>query len=97
MARLRVEVQAGDGVRAYSLFVDGLPARMDPDHRGEAVCTGRCGDGSSHSLLYSFNGAPGSTLIVTLLCDTQIVFRLGELRIGDGGPGWRAGREAFAI
>jgi hypothetical protein len=97
MAKLRVEVRVGAGVHGYSLYVDGLPASMAPGHRGEAICTGRCGDGSSHALLYSFIGAPGSTLTVTLLCAARVVCRLGELRIGDGGPPWRAGREAFAI
>ena len=92
MAKLRVEVRPGAGLLGYSLFVDGLPAAMDGDHRGEAICEGRCGDGSSHSLLYSFNGAPGATLSVTLRCPERIVCRLTELRIGDDGRPWRAGR-----
>jgi len=97
MAKLRVEVRPGAGVLGYSLFVDGLPAAMGRAHRGEAVCDGRCGDGSSHTLLYSFNGAPGSTLSVTLRCAARIVCRLTDVRIGDRARPWRAGREVFVI
>lgn len=97
MATVRIEVRSGPGVRGYSLFVDGLPAAMDADHRGAAACAGRCGDGSSHTLLYSFNGAPGSWLSITLSCSGRIVCRLAELRIGDTGSPWQAGRVAFVI
>ena len=97
MAKLRVEVRPGAGVRGYSLFVDGLPARMDGAHRGEADCEGRCGDGSLHALLYSFTGAPGATLLVTLRCAVTIVCRIDSERIADTGPPWRAGREVFVI
>jgi hypothetical protein len=97
MARLQVEVRFGAGVRGYSLFVDGLPATMDSAHRGEAVCAGRCGDGSLHALLYSFNGSPGATLSITLRCAVSIVCRIRAEREGEGGPPWRAGREVFVL
>ncbi len=97
MATVGIEARPGSGVFGYSLFVDGLPATMDSVHRGEAACAGRCGDGSSHTLLYSFNGAPGSRLGITLRCAGQIVCRLADLRIGDSGPPWQAGRIMFVI
>ena len=96
-ATVRIEVCPGAGVRGYSVFVDGMPATLDSDHRGEATCAGRCGDGSRHTLLYSFNGAPGSTLGITLRCAGRILCRLGELRIGDTGPPWRAERVQFVL
>lgn len=96
-AIVRIEVRPGAGVRGYSLFVDGMPAAMDPAHRGEAFCAGRCGDGSRHTLLYNFNGAPGSTLGITLRCAGRPLCRLGELRIGDTGPPWQAGRIMFVL
>ena len=97
MAWLQVEVRPGDGVGGYSLFVDGVPAAMDRGHRGEVVCAGRCGDGSIHALLYSFTGAAGSTLSITLRCAASIVCRLRAEPIAELGPRWRAGREMFAI
>lgn len=97
MARLRVEVRACAGVRGYKLFVDGLPAAMGADHRGEANCAGRCGDGSPHALLYTFTGDPGGTLSITLRCAAAIVLRLAAGPIPEGGPPWRAGRELFDL
>jgi hypothetical protein len=97
MARLQVEVRPGTGVGAYSLFVDGLPATMDSAHRGEATCAGRCGDGSLHTLLYSFTGSPGATLSITLRCALRIVCRIRAERDGEDGAPWRAGREEFVI
>ncbi|HET9638676.1 MAG TPA: hypothetical protein VFP12_05680 [Allosphingosinicella sp.] len=97
MATVRIEVRPGAGVRGYSLFVDGMPATMDSAHRGTVICAGRCGDGSRHTLLYSFNGAPGSTLRVTLSCAGLTLCRLGDLRIGDSGPPWQAGRIKFVL
>ncbi len=96
MTRLQVEVRAGAGVRGYSLFVDGMPATIGPDHVGDAVCAGRCGDGSRHALLYSFTGAAGATLSVTLRCAGRIVCRVCEA-VGETGKPWRAGREVFAL
>jgi hypothetical protein len=96
-ATVRISVCPGPGVRGYSLFVDGMPATLDPAHRGVAACAGRCGDGSRHTLLYNFNGAPGSTLGITLSCAGRILCRLGELRIGDTGPPWQAGRFMFVL
>jgi len=97
MAKLGVEVNPGGTVRNYSIFVDGVPPEMGTDHRGESLCSGRCGDGSRHTLLYSFNGAPGSTLRVTLRCAGRILCRLGELRIADTGRPWHAGRVTFVL
>ncbi len=97
MARLRVEVQAIAGVRGYALFVDGIPAAMGADHRGEASCAGRCGDGSRHALLYSFTGDPGGTLSITLHCAAAIVLRLVAGPIPEGGPPWQAGRQPFDL
>ncbi len=97
MARLRVEVNPGVSVRGYSLFVDGLPVAMGAGHRGEAICEGRCGDGSAHALLYSFTGAPGGTLAITLSCAADIVCSLVAEPIPEGGPPWRAGREPFDL
>ena len=96
-ATVRILVCPGPGVRGYSLFVDGMPATLDPVHRGAATCAGRCGDGSRHTLLYNFNGAPGSTLGITLSCAGRILCRLGELRIGDSGLPWQAGRLMFVL
>lgn len=97
MARLRVVVRPGAGVGGYSLFVDGVPAAMDRSHRGEVVCGGRCGDGSIHALLYSFTGAAGSTISITLRCAASIVCRLRAEPIAELGPPWGAGREMFAL
>ncbi|MET1110572.1 MAG: hypothetical protein ABWX67_03500 [Allosphingosinicella sp.] len=96
-AIVRIQVCPGPGVRGYSLFIDGMPATLDPVHRGAASCAGRCGDGSRHTLLYNFNGAPGSTLAITLSCSGRILCRLGELRIADTGPPWQAGRTLFVL
>ncbi|HYJ83375.1 MAG TPA: hypothetical protein VEW26_11120 [Allosphingosinicella sp.] len=96
-ATVRIEVRPGAGVRGYSLFVDGMPATMDGRHRGAAACAGRCGDGSRHTLLYNFNGAPGSTLAITLSCAGRILCRLVGLRIGDDGRPWQAGRVTFVL
>lgn len=94
---MRIEVRPGEGVRGYSLFVDGMPATTDSAHRGRAACAGRCGDGSRHTLLYSFNGAPGSTLDITLSCEGRVLGRLGGLRIGESGPPWQAARIMFVL
>jgi hypothetical protein len=96
-ATVRIEVRPGAGVRGYSLFVDGIPATMDSAHRGQASCAGRCGDGSRHTLLYSFNGAPGSTLAITISCGGRILCRPRELRIGEAGPPWQAERLTFVL
>ena len=96
MARLQLEVRPGVGVSAYSLFVDGVPATMGAGHRGEASCSGRCGDGSRHSLLYSFTGAPGATLTIALRCRGRELCRITAAPVG--APGVRgAGRELFEI
>ena len=97
MARLRVEVRPGPGVSGYSLFVDGVPAAMRPDHRGEASCAGRCGDGSCHALLYSFSGAPGATLDIVLLCRDREVCRVAGARIAEGREQRAAGRRLFDL
>ena len=97
MAKLEVEVRPAAGVGGYSLFVDGVPAEMGADHKGEVGCAGRCGDGSLHTLLYSFSGSPGATLSITLRCALTIVCRIRAETKGEGGPPWRAGREAFVI
>lgn len=97
MASLRVEVRPGAGVRGYSLFVDGIPAAMGIDHKGEASCSGRCGDGSAHALLYSFTGSPGATLSITLRCALSIVCRVRAEWEGDDGASRQAGREMFVI
>ena len=83
MARLQIEVQPDAGVRGYSLFVDGLPVTMGEGHRGEASCDGSCGDGSSHALLYSFSGAPGSSLTVVVRCGGREVCRIAAARIAE--------------
>jgi len=97
MTRLQVEVLPGPGVCGYSLYVDGLPATMRGHHRGEVVCAGRCGDGSPHALLYSFSGAPGATLAITVRCSTHVVCGLRSEIVGTAGSRSRAGREVFAI
>ena len=97
MARLRVEVRPGVGVRAYSLFVDGVPATMGAGHQGEAHCTGRCGDGSHHSLLYSFTGDVGATLTVVLWCREREVCRVAATLTAQPGPPRSAGRRLFEI
>jgi hypothetical protein len=84
MARLQVEVRPGAGIVGYSLFVDGVPVTMGAGHRGEASCAGRCGDGSRHALLYSFNGAPGAALSIVLRCRARPVCRV-EARIPESG------------
>jgi hypothetical protein len=97
MAWVDIRVRPGEGVRGYSLFVDGMPLTLGPDHKGSARCTGRCGDGSRHSLLYSFNGAPGSSLAIILRCAGREVCRLREALIGANGDYRRAGRTIFQI
>ena len=96
-AIVHIEVRPGAGVRGYSVFVDGMPATTDSAHRGRAACAGRCGDGSRHTLLYSFNGAPGSTLDIVLRCERRILCRQSGPRIGDTGPPWQAGRVRFVL
>ena len=97
MARLQVEVRPGAGVFAYSLFVDGIPAKMSAGHRGEAYCAGRCGDGSRHSLLYSFTGALGATLGIVLRCRDREVCRVAATRTAQPGPPRTAGRRLFDL
>jgi hypothetical protein len=97
MAKLEFEVRLGAGVCGYSLFVDGIPAAMDSDHRGQAECGGRCGDGSTHSLLYTFSGLPGATLAITVRCSARIVCGLSAEIAAAAGRPWRAGRELFAL
>lgn len=97
MARLKVEVRAGPGVAGYSLYVDGVPATMGARHQGEVACSGRCGDGSAHALLYSFSGTPGATLAVTVRCPARIVCRVSVEIGGESGTRHRGGREVFAI
>jgi hypothetical protein len=97
MAKLEVEVRAGTGVGGYSLYVDGVPATMVSDRRGEAFCAGSCGDGSPHALLYSFSGAPGATLAITVRCSARVVCGLRAEIVAAVGPPWRAGREIFAL
>jgi hypothetical protein len=84
-------------VRGYSLFMDGMPLTLGPGHRGEAPCAGRCGDGSRHALLYSFNGRPGATLSVILWCGGREVLRLLDDRIAEHGAPRGAGRQEFRI
>ncbi|HEX8222515.1 MAG TPA: hypothetical protein VF605_01715 [Allosphingosinicella sp.] len=96
MARLQIEVRPGAGVGGYSLFVDGVPATMGEDHRGEALCEGRCGDGSRHALLYSFSGAPGAALTIVVRCRGRTLCRIAAAPIA--GPGARgAGRHLFDL
>jgi hypothetical protein len=96
MARLQVEVRPGVGVSGYSLFVDGVPVTMDAAHCGEARCEGRCGDGSSHALLYSFSGAPGAALQIVLKCRGRELCRVAAAAIAQ--PGVRgAGRRLFDL
>jgi hypothetical protein len=97
MAWIQVEVRAGAGVCSYSLFVDGVPATMGAGHRGEARCDGRCGDGSRHSLLYSFTGALGATLSIVLRCGTREVCRIAGARIAGPRPPRSAGRRLFDL
>ena len=80
MARLEVQVKAGEGVCGYSLFVDGVPVTMSGRHRGEASCDGRFGDGSSHALLYSFSGDPGARLTIVLSCRGRELYRVAAAR-----------------
>jgi hypothetical protein len=96
MARLQVEVRPGAGVCGYSLFVDGIPVTMDRGHRGEARCEGRCGDGSSHALMYSFSGAPGSALTIVLKCRGRVLCRVASERIAKRGARG-AGRHLFDL
>ena len=96
MARLQVEVRPGVGVGGYSLFVDGVPVKMDADHRGEAQCEGRCGDGSSHALLYSISGRPGGTLSIVLKCRGREVCRVAAASVPEGGARG-AGRKLFDL
>ncbi|HEX8573875.1 MAG TPA: hypothetical protein VF759_14115 [Allosphingosinicella sp.] len=97
MAWLQVEVRPGAGVCSYSLFVDGVPAVMGAGHRGEARCSGRCGDGSRHSLLYSFTGALGATLSIVLRCRGREVCRVAAARTAGAGPPRSAGRRLFDL
>lgn len=97
MTRLQVEVRPGSGVGTYSLYVDGAPATMGANHRGEVACAGLCGDGSPHALLYSFSGAPGATLSITLRCAARIVCAVRVEIVGEAGARHRAGREIFAL
>ncbi|HYE29187.1 MAG TPA: hypothetical protein VEA61_13285 [Allosphingosinicella sp.] len=96
MASLQVEVRPGARVYGYSLFVDGVPPAMDADHRGEVSCAGRCGDGSRHSLLYSFTGAAGATLGIVLRCRGREVCRIAAARIPEGAARY-AGRRVFDL
>ena len=96
MARLQIEVRPGAGVFGYSLFIDGVPATMGAGHRGEAICAGRCGDGSRHSLLYSFGGAPGATLTIVLRCRGREVCRVVAAPIPQSRAR-SAGRRLFEI
>ena len=97
MARVDIEVRPGAGVRGYSVFVDGMPLTLGPEHRGEALCDGRCGDGSSHSLLYAYVGRPGATLSVRLWCGGREVLRLIDDSIAEHGSVRRVGRKIFRI
>jgi hypothetical protein len=97
MAMLEVEVRPAAGVGGYSLYVDGLPATMRADHKGEVACAGRCGDGSPHALLYSFSGAPGASLVITVRCSARIVCGLRAEILAAAGPRRSAGREVFAL
>lgn len=97
MAKLEIKVRPSAGVRGYSLFVDGVPAVMGDGNRGEATCGGGCGDGSSHALLYTFTGAPGATLAITVRCSARIVCGLRAEIVQEAEVPWRAGREVFSI
>lgn len=96
MARLQVEVRPGAGVCGYSLFVDGVPVTMGAGHRGEARCEGRCGDGSSHALMYSFSGVPGATLTILVKCRGRTLCRIAAKRNGERGMR-TAGRHLFDL
>jgi hypothetical protein len=96
MARLQVEVRPGAGVCGYSLFVDGVPVTMGAGHRGEAGCEGRCGDGSSHALLYSISGRPGAVVTIVLRCRGREVCRVTAVPIPEGGAR-AAGRRLFDL
>lgn len=97
MTRLQVEVMPGPGVGGYTLYVDGIPATMGSHHKGEVICAGRYGDGSPHALLYSFGGAPGATLAITVRCSEHIVCGLDAEIIGSAGSRCRGGREVFVL
>ena len=97
MAWLQVEVRPGAGVCSYSLFVDGVPARMGPGHRGQARCEGRCGDGSRHALLYIFTGALGATLSIVLRCRGREVCRVVATRLAGTRSSRSAGRRLFDL
>ena len=97
MATLQVQVRPGVGVGSYSLFVDGVPATMGRDHRGEVRCAGRCGDGSRHALLYSFTGAAGAILTIVLRCRGRELCRVAGAPIPEGRARRSAGRELFDL
>jgi hypothetical protein len=97
MAWLQVEVRPGAGVCGYTLFVDGLPVAMGEGHRGEVRCEGRCGDGSSHALLYSFSGAPGAGLVIAVRCRERELCRVEAAAIAEQGARAAAGRHLFDL
>ena len=94
---LQAEVRPGAGIAAYSIYVDGVPAAMESNHRGQALCAGRCGDGSSHALLYSFSGRPGAAIAIILRCAGRTVCAVRAEIVGEAGGHSRAGREVFAL
>jgi hypothetical protein len=96
MATLQVEVRPGAGLCGYSLFVDGVPVTMGQGHRGEARCEGRCGDGSSHALLYSFSGVPGASLTILVKCRGRESCRINSAPIAEGSA-HGAGRHLFDL
>jgi hypothetical protein len=96
MARLQLEARPGAGVFGYSLFVDGVPVTMGESHRGEVRCEGRFGDGSSHALMYSFSGVPGTTLTLLVKGRGRTLCRVVAKRNGERGMR-TAGRQLFDL
>ncbi len=97
MATLQVEATKSSGVTDYVLVIDRKPIAMAGNNKGSVVVSGSCGDGSKHQLLYSFEGAAGDTLSVTVTCAGSEVCKLKQARITAASEPYGAGSKGFTL
>jgi len=97
MATLTIEAKKSDGVIGYTLVIDGTIISIGADDKVQAQVSGTCGDGSSHILLYGFEGAAGETLTVTGTCAGAEVLKLKEAKIPPAAAPFGGGKKSFKL
>ncbi|MFA6113123.1 MAG: hypothetical protein WC729_04005 [Sphingomonas sp.] len=99
MARLHVKTEPSDGATIITIAIDGKVVAVPGRGTGEADIDveGSCGDGSSHTLLYTFFGKAGETLAVTVTCGATEVCKLKKAEVSQVGEPHCTGWKKFTL